>query len=376
MSLENIELRGCKHSFSIESLESTEDSFSNSRPISIGRFIPGKTRIRIITSGTNGSATERVPHLVLHDPSLGGLDQQIQFLNRIFKAYDCPRPSNSYLLDPAGLLLYGPSGTGKSLLLRAIAKIGWGPAYTIESASCRRSFAEGALIIRKEFQKAKSVPKSIILVDQLDILAPNRSSEGFSELANVLGSELAAANQAPNRILVVATATRLSDVEQSLRRSERFDHEIEIPVPESKARAAILKTLLFSPDTPNQLLDEIAERTHGYVGADLNELVQKAGHEAEQRASSSTEVEDIEARPHQIRNLDQTDSIGSTPRPTKADFEVALSKTAPTAMREIFLEAPNVRWTDIGGQERVKQALREGVIWQFKVCSRASCFIC
>ena len=350
MPFENIELHGSKHSFSVESLVA-ESLLPSS---SIGRFVPGKTRVQIVGNGIS-SRPDQDPNLTLSDPAIAGLDRQIQLLNRVFRAYECQRPQTSYLLDPAGILLYGPPGTGKSLLLNAIAKIGWGDTFTIDSASCKRSLADGASTIRRIFGQAKSGSKSVILVDRLDTL---RNNEGFSELANLLGVELEAANKAASRILVVATATRLSNVEQSLRRAGRFDHEIEIPVPDSKARAAILKTLLgLPPDRPEGLLDKIAERTHGYVGADLHELVQKAGHEAEQRAESSADSTPI-----------TPDNIDSTPRPTEANFEVAFSQTAPTAMREIFLEAPNVRWTDIGGQDRVKQALREGVIWQFKVC--------
>ena len=361
LKFENVEYLHRQHTFQIESLELY--SVSSTDEAAVGRFIPAKTRIRIFPYESD----ESIP-LMLQDSALGGLDHQVQLLNNIFTAYDRQRPEDSYLFDPAGLLLYGPSGVGKSLLLKAIAKIGWGEAFNIEGASCRRSLSDGVARIRGTFSQAKNLHRGIILVDQLDVLAPN-TPDGFSELAVVLGLELEAANKGPNRILVVATATKLSDVDQSLRRAERFDHEIEIPVPDSKSRAAILKTLLgLAPNSPDDLLDGIAERTHGYVGSDLSELVQKAGHEAERQISQDVEkVSSINAKDAAAGSPDLKGI--PTPQPTKADFEVALSKTAPTAMREIFLEAPNVRWTDIGGQESVKQALREGVIWQFKVSS-------
>lgn len=224
---------------------------------------------------------------------------------------------------------------------------------------------ESEAAIRALFQEARAKQPAVIIVDEVDSLAPKRGEGDGNEgriVATLLSEMDGMAHQEgggeATRLVVVAATNRPNSVDQALRRPGRFDREIEVGIPNADARREILQILVRSlvfPDgaSKEEIVKKVAARTHGFVGADLEALVRTAFTSALKR------IED---------NLEQSgEPTEDKPILTEDDIEEALKEVRPTAMREIFLEPPKVRWSDIGGLQEVKQRLREAVEWPLTV---------
>jgi AAA family ATPase len=309
---------------------------------------------------------------------IGGLSSQIRTLRTLLVSVfeDADEFSQRGLVPPRGVLLYGPSGTGKTMMMKAAATAfaSTAKSYVIDGKVMGKYQGESEAAIRKIFAEAKQNQPSIIFMDEVDTLAPKRSqgsgegSEGrvVSTLLMEMDSmETAGADGSIARVAIVAATNRPNSVDESLRRSGRFEKELEIGIPDADARRDILTLLTRKLDfesekTKEDVVASLAARTHGYVGADLEAVVRGAftlGLERRRTAAPEFELEDA------VASLSLTN--GSKPAVTISplDLETSLKSVKPTAMREIFIEPPKVRWSDIGGQEEVKQALREAVEW-------------
>lgn len=280
------------------------------------------------------------------------------------------------LRPPRGILLYGPPGTGKTLLAFSIARSTGSTLLTINGPSLSSAYhGETEARLREVFAEAKEKSPAIIVIDEVDALAPNREEGGEVErrvVATLLtlmdgledkvepkkrgedgeadDDEAEEEKEAP-RIVVIAATNRPNAIDPALRRPGRFDKEIEIGVPDASARLSILKVLLKrTPHAiPDDTLQSVAARTHGFVGADLSSLVHSAGLSAIKRSYS-------------LLSSTSAPSLSSM-RLLPSDLDAALLSTRPSAMREVFLETPKVYFSDIGGQEHVKAKLKESVEW-------------
>lgn len=253
-----------------------------------------------------------------------------------------------------GLLLYGPSGVGKSMIANALISECNVNTFTVYSSDIySKSVGETEGKLKEVFSKAILGAPSIILLEDVDSLCPKRSNSSTDHEKRVLTQlvtlfdDLQSAN---NNVLVVATTAKLDLVDGSLRRPGRLDMEFEIYVPTPDMRTEILMKLLAK--IPNTLSREVVQNvsfiTHGFVGADLYGLCSKAIINAVKR--------------HQ---KDKSTSDGE-PKVTMADFHYALTTTKPSAMKEVLVEVPNVRWSDIGGQKDLKLKLKQAVEWPLR----------
>lgn len=311
--------------------------------------------------------------LKLSNAHIAGLTPQIQVINEVFGDFNNPYMSPT-LNRPGGLLLYGPAGTGKSMLLKKIAGTGWGTVFTIDTFKLSKNNNEAALNIRRVFEEAKGHPRSIIIIDDLDRIASKEDSQnGKPSHTSMLRFELMALQDLdPSKKILVAAATNcLDDVDYSLRGAHWFQFEIEIPIPNAKTRIEIIKSNTRVPlSEADILLEKLGERTHGYTRRDLFDLTQMALRMSGRRRLGLA----LEARHYSHFNCD-TDANGLAEGITaceghglnQEDIDKALKLIRPTAMREISLEVPKVRWSDIGGQEDVKKSLKQTIEWPLTV---------
>ena len=305
-------------------------------------------------------------NLVLSIDGIGGLDRQLDILNERLREYD--ERNERFQMPPTyqprrgGILLYGPSGTGKSLLLSRIAAARWKKVFRIDRTLNNNRVGGKEAALRAIFADACNHQPSIIVIDHLETIAGRIDQHDNHQPVNVtpcLLEELDKLGDA--RVLVVAATRTLQAIDPDLRNLRRLGPGIEIPVPSSRSRTEILKILSGLPKSaPSDNLDRLGEVTHGFVGSDLEDLVQTAMRMAMARAKS----EEI-LNPQERLGNDSKIAVQLTP----ADLESALLEIRPTVMREVYVETPNVRWSDIGGQREVKAAIRQTVEWPYKVRS-------
>lgn len=376
MTLENVELKDSRRTFTVESI-------NGQGPQDLYRFAQSSTVCLENTLGSSQSTKPYDDRLEIFGAGIGGLDRQIRQINERLSAHrdDHPRLKMPpwFRRRRGGILLHGPAGTGKSLLLENIASAPWRKVLYLDDSTMGRNVADGEASVRKLFAAARENQPSVVIADQLETIASKAGmSDGLraSSMLYALRRELDASKD--SKVLFVATTRRLIDIDESLRVPGRLEFEIEIPIPNANARIEILKVLqALNPTTSNPVLERLGERTHGYVGADLASLLLAAGEKAESRYVERFQIEGV----HDTKVNGLGPQLGTPPptseengeilvEVTEADLDHALTVTEPTAMREVFLETPKVRWGDIGGQQTVKQSLREAVEWPFKVCSQ------
>ena len=292
----------------------------------------------------------------VHYEDIGGLDDAKQKVREMIELpIRYPELFERLGIEPPkGVLLYGPPGTGKTLLAKAVANESDANFISISGPELVSKFVgESEEKLREIFKEANEKAPTIIFMDEIDAIAPKRE-EATNEVERRMVSQLLTLMDGmPHRgqVIVVAATNRPDAIDQALRRPGRFDREIEIGVPNRNARKQILQIHTRNmPLVKDVSVDELADITHGYTGADLNALVREAA-----MAKLRELLPKIIDKPS-ISNEVLLDLAVS-----RSNFMEALRNVQPSALREVFVERPNIHWSDIGGLERVKNDLREAV---------------
>jgi transitional endoplasmic reticulum ATPase len=256
---------------------------------------------------------------------------------------------------PKGVLLYGPPGTGKTRLARAVANESDANFFHIAGPEIMGSaYGESERRLREVFEEAAKAAPSIIFIDEIDSIAPKRGQvQGETEKRLVAQLLTLLDGLEPRQNLIVIAATnRPEALDEALRRPGRFDREIVIGVPDERGRREILAIHTRGmPLDGGVNLPELARRTYGFVGADLAALAREAAIEAVRRIMPQINLQEGTIPPEVLDNLAVHGS----------DFDEALKRVQPSAMREVMVQAPTIGWDDVGGVDEARERLREGV---------------
>ncbi|MGM0397542.1 MAG: CDC48 family AAA ATPase [Halobacteriota archaeon] len=261
------------------------------------------------------------------------------------------------IAPPKGVLLYGPPGTGKTLIAKAVANevdATFVPLTGPEIMS--KYYGESEQHLRDVFDEAEANAPAIVFIDEIDSIAPKREEVSGEVERRVVAQLLALMDGLEERgdVVVIAATNRVNAIDPALRRGGRFDREIEIGVPDRNGRLEILQIHTRGMPLAEGLdLDDLADRTYGFVGADLESLAKEAAMSALRRIRPSIDLEADVIPP------DVLDRIEVTPD----DFEEAMGTVEPSAMREVFVEIPTVTYDDVGGLQDVKAELVRAVEW-------------
>ncbi|MCW4034240.1 MAG: CDC48 family AAA ATPase [Candidatus Bathyarchaeota archaeon] len=261
---------------------------------------------------------------------------------------------------PKGVLLHGPPGTGKTLLAKAVASETNANFASISGPEIMSKFygeSEGRL--REIFEQAQQNAPSIIFIDELDSIAPKREEVTGEVEKRVVSQMLALMDglQSRGKVVVIGATNRPNALDPALRRPGRFDREIEIGVPNKDGRLQVLQIHTRGmPLAEDVDIKRLASVTHGFVGADLEALTKEAALHALRRILPDIDFS-ADSIPAEILNKIIVDMN---------DFEESLKEIEPSAMREVLVEVPNVKWTDIGGLAEVKEELQEAIEWPLK----------
>ena len=296
-----------------------------------------------------------VPTVTYED--IGGLKEEIQ---RIREMVELPLKHPELfrhlgIEPPKGVLLYGPPGCGKTLLAKAVANESNAHFISISGPEIMsKYYGESEKRLREIFEEAEKNAPSIIFIDEIDAIAPKREEVTGEVERRVVAQLLALMDGLKGRgeVIVIGATNRPEALDPALRRPGRFDREIEIGVPDREGRKEILQIHTRNVPLADDVdLDELADITHGFVGADLAALVREAAMAALRRVLPKI---DLDAETIPIEILEEL-------KVTKDDFMEALRLVQPSALREISIEVPDISWDDIGGLEEVKRELREVV---------------
>lgn len=295
---------------------------------------------------------------------IGGLQRELGLVREMIELpLKHPELFNKLGIDPPkGVLLFGPPGTGKTMIARAVASETDANFISVSGPEIvSKYYGESEQKLREIFEEAQRNAPSIIFIDEIDSIAPKRD-EVVGEMERRIVAQLLSLMDglaSRGKVIVIAATNRPNSIDEALRRGGRFDREIEVGIPDSEGRLQILYVHTRGMPLEDGLeLKEIASVTHGFVGADISSLCKEAAMHALRRLLPELKIDDVEDEiPAEF--MDRLEV-------TRKDFDEALKNIEPSAMREVFVEIPYVRWNDIGGLEGAKQELAEAVEWPLK----------
>ena len=326
-------------------------------------FVTDSTQIEIserpaeqIAQG-GSAAAPGAPSVTYED--IGGLDDELEQVREMIEL-PMRHPELFQQLGiepPKGVLLHGPPGTGKTLIAKAVANEIDAHFETISGPEIMsKYYGESEEQLREIFDDAEENEPAIVFIDEIDSIAPEREEAGGDVERRVVAQLLSLMDGLEERgqVTVIGATNRIDSVDPALRRGGRFDREIEIGVPDKRGREEILQVHTRGmPLTDDVDLEQYAENTHGFVGADLESLTKEAAMNALRRIRPQLDLETDEI------DAEVLDSL----QVTKSDFKQALKGIEPSALREVFVETPEVTWEQVGGLEGTKERLRETVQW-------------
>jgi transitional endoplasmic reticulum ATPase len=356
--------------------DSVEDFFKSVLPPEVFMGMAGETRLVVVGAkpGEIVQITEStelellaeaknvdemtIPSVTYED--IGGLKHVVPNIREMIEVpLRHPEVFDRLGVDPPkGVLLHGPPGTGKTLLAKAVANESGAHFISVAGPEIVSKWYGGSeQNLRKIFEDAEKNAPSIIFFDEIDAIAPKRE-EVHGEVERRMVSQLLSLMDGLSqrgKVVVIAATNRPNALDPALRRPGRFDREIEIGVPDKKGRKEILQIHTRNMPLQTVNLDELADRTYGFVGADLSALAKEAAMSSLRRVLPD------------ITNLKEDDNIPADIleklKVTVKDFEYGLRMVQPSAMREVLVEIPRVKWDEVGGLENVKSALKEAVEW-------------
>jgi len=295
---------------------------------------------------------------------IGGLGNQVQ---RIREMIELPLKYPEIferlgVQPPKGVFMYGPPGTGKTLIVRAVAHET--DAYFINISGPEimgKFYGESEGRIRKIFEEAQAHAPSIIFIDEIDAIAPKREDMGGEKQVEkrVVAQLLSLMDglESRGKVIVIGATNIPNAIDPALRRPGRFDREISISIPDKKGRLEILH--IHTRGIPLALdvdMEKLAEITHGFVGADLEALAREAAMTALRKILPQIDFELSEIPYELLTSLEVT----------MDNFMDAMKEVEPSAIREVFVEVPDVKWDEVGGLDEIKNALKETVEWPLK----------
>ena len=261
---------------------------------------------------------------------------------------------------PKGVLLHGPPGTGKTLLAKAVANETNSTFYTIGGPEIMsKYYGESEEKLRSIFEQAEKSAPSIIFIDEIDSIAPKRDEVSGEVERRIVAQLLSLMDGMTTRgkVVVIAATNRVNAIDPALRRPGRFDREIEIGVPNRDGRLEVLQIHTRGmPMEKDVNLEKLADISHGFVGADLQSLAKEAAMRALRRVLPEINLSSESIPLDTLRKIVVR----------MQDFMDVIKEMEPSAMREVFVEVPDIKWEDIGGLSSIKQELQEAVEWPLK----------
>jgi transitional endoplasmic reticulum ATPase len=321
--------------------------------------ISERTEIQLMEKPAKGFGSVRATGTTYEN--VGGLRTEVQ---RVREMIELPMKHPEVFIKlgiepPKGVLLYGPPGTGKTLIAKAVANESGANFLSIAGPEIMsKYYGESEQRLREIFEEANRNTPSIIFIDELDSIAPKRSEVTGEVERRVVAQLLAMMDGLKERgqVVIIGATNRVDAIDPALRRPGRFDREIEIGVPDRNERVEILQIHVRNmPLSEDVNLENLADRTHGFVGADISALCKEAAMKTLRRYLPDLGTED-EIPPEIVEKMTVTGD----------DFDVALKGIEPSAMREVLVELPKVSWKDLGGLGPLKQELIESIEWPLK----------
>ncbi|MDC3310398.1 CDC48 family AAA ATPase [Candidatus Poseidoniales archaeon] len=290
---------------------------------------------------------------------IGGIGEQLQKVREMIELpLKHPILFRRLGIDPPrGVLLYGPPGTGKTLIAKAVASETKANFTSINGPEIiSKYYGESEKQLREIFDEAAANAPAIIFIDELDSIAPKREDVSGEVERRVVAQLLTLLDgmQGRDNVIVIGATNRPDAIDPALRRGGRFDRELEIGVPDKNGRAEIIgihtRGMPISDDFD---VDWLLDNTHGFVGADISALVREAAMKALRRYLPDIDLDEEHIPAEVLEKMEVR----------MADFKLAIKEIEPSALREIYLEVPEVSWEQVGGLSEVKERLKESIEW-------------
>ncbi len=333
---------------------------TNFRPKADAVIITLKTKVQVSREPVSEDIKTRSKSRVSYE-DIGGLGEEIKKIREMIEL-PLRHPeifARIGVSPPKGVLLYGPPGTGKTLLARAVANETDANFINLSGPEIMSKFyGASEENLRKIFKDAQDKAPSIIFIDEIDSIAPKREEVTGEVERRVVAQLLSLMDGLESRgeVVVIGATNRPNSIDPALRRPGRFDREIEIGVPNKDGRHEILQIHTRGmPLTEDVDLKYLSEKTHGFVGADLQSLAKEAAMRSLRRVLPEIKL-DEPVPPEILEKI----------KITHEDFVDALREIEPSGLREVLITTPTETWEDVGGLENAKQELREAVEWPLK----------